>query len=88
MHPGEYREYMDFNYSNKNKTTVFGMNRKTTIVSSKSPVQGFTKLTPEECPEGKECDIYKKDFDKYYPANTHISYKDQILVPIQTIAQI
>ena len=87
VYPGEYFEIMDFNYSNKNRTTIFGEDRATTIVNSKSPVQGFIRLTPEECPEGKECDIYKKDFDNHYPANTHISYKDQILVPIQTIAQ-
>tara|TARA_B100000925_G_scaffold36518_2_gene23974 strand:+ start:4658 stop:6880 length:2223 start_codon:yes stop_codon:yes gene_type:complete len=84
---GVYLEVLDFAYGEKNKTTIFGESREETVILSKAPLDSWEKLAPEDCPEGLECDIYKKEISNELAQNYHLHYKDKIITPVNVVGQ-
>ena len=58
-----------------------------TILLSKSPLDSWEKLAPEDCPEAVECNIYKKEISNELAQNYHLHYKDKIITPVNVIGQ-
>ena len=81
---GTYLETLDLLDGEKNRTTLLE-GRDETIILSKQSMDGWEKLSDEECPGGEDCNIYKLNVDLSLGLSYHIHYKDKIITPVKAV---
>lgn len=71
-----------FSINNKKNITVFGSNRITTQILSKTILDDWENVSKDECKDLLNCTTIKKTISGSYSNKYHLLYKDKISIPM------